>query len=270
MNEYLTLLGLVHEALWAAVLLGVMGGLIGVFVNARDLAFAVHGIAELTFAGGAAGLLLGFGVVQGSVLGALGAAGLIGLAGPRARLRNSLVAVLMPFGLGLGILFVSLYPGRASNKFGLLTGQVVAIGQSQLVDVAAFSAGVVLALLVMWRPLMFASIDPDVAAARGVPVRGLSIGFTLLLGAAVALSVQLIGALLVLALLVTPAAAARRITGRPVWLPALSAGFAVLSMVGGIALAVPYALPVSPFITTVSFVIYLLAWVVSRRHRQHR
>ena len=263
MAEYLELVALVQNALIAGALLGIMGGLIGVFVMARDMAFAVHGIAELTFAGAAAGLLFGIGVIPGSLLGAVAAGALIGLLGEKARNRNSIVAVLMPFGLGLGILFLALTPGRSANKFGLLTGQVVAVADAQVGVVAALTLGVILALLLMWRPLLFASVDAHVAASRGVPLRALSIGFMLLLAVSVAMAVQIIGALLVLALLVTPAAAALKLSSSPVVVPLLAMSFGVLSMVGGILLALPWAIPVSPFITSLSFMLYLAAWAIS-------
>jgi zinc/manganese transport system permease protein len=190
-------------------------------------------------------------------VGSLIAALLIGLLGTRARERNSIIGVLMPFGLGLGILFLSLYRGRAANKFGLLTGQIVAIDDTSLTALLATTALVVLALAVVWRPLMFASVDPDVALARGVPVRLLHLGFLMLLSCTVAISVQVVGALLVLALLCTPAAAAIRITSSPVWMPVLSVAFALTAMLGGILLALGTAIPISPYVTTVSFVIYL-------------
>ena len=120
----------------------------------------------------------------------------------------------MPFGLGLGVLFLALYKGRAANKFGLLTGQIVAVDTPQMSWLIATCAVVLVALAVLWRPLIFASVDPGVAAARGVPVRALSPVFTVVLGLAVAVSIQVVGALLVLALVVTPAAAAMRVTGR--------------------------------------------------------
>ena len=133
---------------------------------------------------------------------------------------------MMPFGLGLGILFLSLYEGRAANKFGLLTGQIVSVGTVQLQVLAVAAVVVMLALVAIWRPLTFASVDPDVAAARGVPVRALAIGFMLLLGVSVALSIQIVGALLVLALLITPAAAAMRVTSSPRLVVVLSVVFA--------------------------------------------
>jgi zinc/manganese transport system permease protein len=267
-SDYAELLALLHNSVIAGAVLGIVGGLVGVFVMTRDLAFAVHGISELSFAGAAAALLFGIGVVEGAVIGSLVAAAIIGLLGARARERNSITAVLMPFGLGLGILCLALTPGRTSNKFGLLTGQIVAVDDPRLGALALVSAIVVIGLLVIWRPLGFASADPEVAAARGIPVRGLSLGFMLLLGLAVAASIQVVGALLVLSILVTPAAAALRISSSPIAVPVLSMVFAVVSLVGGILLALGSSVPISPYVTTISFLIYLVCRLAGRRARK--
>ena len=252
-------------------MLGVTGGLIGVFVMARDLPFAVHAISELSFAGAAAGLLFGIGVVEGSLAGSLTAALLIGILGTRARDRNSIIAVLMPFGLGLGIVCLSLYSGRAANKFGLLTGQIVAVDNPRLVSLLIICGIVITGLLVIWRPLMFASVDAQVAQARGVHSVALSIAFMILLGMATAVSVQIVGALLVLSILVTPAAAALRVSASPVLVPVLSTLFALAATVGGIMLALGGSVPISPYITTISFLIYLAcrAWA-AHHNRQAR
>lgn len=263
-SDYAELLPLLRNSIIACIALGLVGGLIGVFVTMRDMAFAVHGISELSFAGAAAGLLLGIGVVPGSIAGSLLAALAIGALGSRARDRNSITAVLMPFGLGIGILCLSLYQGRAANKFGLLTGQIVAIDTPQITSLVVIVVLVVLALLVLWRPLLFASTDPDVAAARGVRTRLVSIAFMILLGLAVAVSVQIVGALLVLSLLVTPAAAARWITASPWKLCGLSVLFALTSSVGGVLLAAGSSVPISPFITTISFAIYVICRITGR------
>ncbi|KQV25884.1 metal ABC transporter permease [Yonghaparkia sp. Root332] len=262
---YAQLLGLVQNSIIAAAVLGVVGGLIGVFVMQRDMAFAVHGISELSFAGAAAALLLGVNVVAGSIVGSLIAAAIIGVLGARARERNSIIGVLMPFGLGLGILFLALYPGRSGNKFGLLTGQIISVDLPQLRLLLALSVVVLVALVIIWRPLAFDSLDPEVASARGVPGRTLSIVFMVLLGLTVAVSVQVIGALLVLALLVTPAAAALRVSASPVLVPLLSMVFGLVSAVGGILLALGGSLPISPYITTISFAIYLVCRLLERR-----
>jgi zinc/manganese transport system permease protein len=264
-ENYGELLALVQNSIIAAAVLGVVGGLIGVFVMQRDMAFAVHGISELSFAGAAGALLVGANVVAGSLVGSLIAALIIGLLGARARDRNSIIGVLMPFGLGLGILFLALYPGRSGNKFGLLTGQIVSVDFAQLGLLITIALVVLVALLAVWRPLSFDSLDPEVAEARGVPSRALSLGFMVLLGLTVAVSVQIIGALLVLALLVTPAAAALRVSTSAVLVPVLSMVFGLVSAVGGILLAIGGSLPISPYITTISFAIYLVCRLIGWR-----
>ena len=262
-SDYDMLLPLVTNSLIAGALLALIGGLVGVFVMNRELSFAVHGISELSFAGAAVFLLVGLDVVLGSVIGSLTAAAIIAFLGDRARDRNSIVAVLMPFGLGIGILALALYPGRAANKFGLLTGQIVAVDDPKLGAMVVISAIVLVSLAVMWRPLTFASLDGEVAAARGVKTSLLGIVFVMLLGLAVAAAVQIVGALLGLALLVTPAAAAIRLSASQFWVPVLSVGFALVAMVGGTLLALGGTLPISPYVTTISFTIYLIARLVA-------
>lgn len=266
--QYGEILALVSNSVWAGAILGLVGGLIGLFVMQRDMAFAVHGISELSFAGAAAALLIGADVVAGSLVGSLLAAALIGWLGARARDRNSIIGVLMPFGLGLGILFLSLYNGRAAGRFSLLTGQIVSVQSAQLGWLAAICGIVLVGLLLIWRPLRFDSLDPQAAAARGVPVVGVSFAFMLLLGLVVAVAVHIIGALLVMALVVTPAAAALRVATGPVAVPVLAAVFGVASAVGGILLAIMGTLPVSPYITTISFVIYLVCRAVGARRER--
>lgn len=266
--DYGDILALVSNSVIAGAVLGLVGGLVGVFVMQRDMAFAVHGISELSFAGAAAALLIGADVVTGSIVGSLVAAGLIGWLGARARDRNSIIGVLMPFGLGLGILFLSLYSGRSANRFSLLTGQIVSVQSSQLGWLIGISLVVLAGIIVIWRPLRFDSLDPQSAAARGVPTTLVSLAFMLLLGLIVAVSVHIIGALLVMALLVTPAAAAMRVASGPVAVPVLAATFGFVSAVGGILLAIAGTLPVSPYITTISFAIYVVCRLIGRRRER--
>lgn len=272
-EDYGELLVLMRNPIIAAIALGIVGGLIGTFVMQRDMAFAVHGISELSFAGAALALLLGGSIVMGSLAGAIVAALIIGVLGARARDRNSIVGVLMPFGLGLGILFLSLYEGRSANRFSLLTGQIVAVSDTDMWWLVGISAVVFIGLIVVWNPLRFDSTDPQSAEARGLPVQGLSLIFMLLLGAIVAAAVHIIGALLVMALLVTPAASAMRVAHGPLSVPLLSALFGLVSAAGGILLAIAGTLPVSPYITTISFAIYivcrLIAWRRGRAVHTH-
>lgn len=269
-QDYGELLALLSNSIIAGAVLGIVGGLIGVFIMQRDLAFAVHGVSELSFAGAAAALLFGGSVVAGSLGGALVAAILIGVLGAKARDRNSIVGVLMPFGLGLGILFLSLFEGRTANRFGLLTGQIVSVSNPDLSWLIGICLVVLIGMLVMWHPLRFDSLDAESAAARGVPTRAISLVFMVLLGLIVAVSVHIIGALLVMALLVTPAAAAMRLSAGPVAVPLLAALFGFTAAVGGILLALAGTLPVSPYITTISFLIYGICWLVQRTRSRVR
>ncbi|GAA1731226.1 metal ABC transporter permease [Microbacterium paludicola] len=269
-DDYGALLQLVGNSVVAGAVLGIVGGLIGVFIMQRDMAFAVHGVSELSFAGAAAALLFGGSVVVGSIAGAVAAAALIGLLGARARDRNSIVGVLMPFGLGLGILFLSLYEGRSANRFSLLTGQIVSVSSPDLGWLIGISVVVLVGLLLVWNPLRFDSLDGQSAEARGVPTSAVSLVFMLLLGLIVAVAVHIIGALLVMALLVTPAAAAMRVSHGPLGVPLLAALFGFVSAVGGILLAIAGTLPVSPYITTISFLIYVVCRAIAWRQDRAR
>ncbi len=263
-TDYALLLQLVLPSLLVALVLGVLGGLLSTVVIHRDSSFAVHGISELSFAGAAVFLLIGLDVVLGATVGSMLAALIIGISSTRSRSRNSMTAVLMPFGLGIGILALSLYPGRASSKFSLLTGSIVSIGDTKAITLLVISILILIALLFTWRRMLFASVDPQVAQARGVSLGIQSLIFMILLGLAIAVCIQVVGALLVLSLLVTPAAAAMRVTSSQFVGPLLAVLFAVTAAVGGMLLSLGSSLPVSPFITTVSFAIYIICFVIQK------
>ncbi|MCD2145576.1 metal ABC transporter permease [Gordonia paraffinivorans] len=254
----------VQHALLAMALLGLVGGLLGPLIVARQMSFAVHGASELSVTGAAAALLAGFSVNLGGVIGAVVAAAVFGWMGNKARERDSVIGVVMAFGLGIGVLFLALY-GRIGTGFALLTGQVVSVGVQGLVAIAITAAIVVAVLAVIYRPLLFASTDPRVAQARGVPVRTLSVVFAIVMGLACAQGVQIIGALLVMSLLITPGAAAARITANPVRALVLSVVFAEVAAIGGLLLSLAPKLPVSVFVTIISFVIYVACRIVGSR-----
>ena len=255
-DRYGELLQMLQNSIFAGAVLGLIGGFVGIFVMMRDHAFAVHGVSEMSFAGAALALLLGYDVVTGSMVGSIASALLIAFLGSKASNSNSVIGALMPFGLGLGILFLSLYQGRSANKFGLLTGQIVSVDADQL-HTMIIGAVVIISLLVMvWRPLSFSSLDPEVARAKGVPMRFLSLVFMVILGIAVALSV-------------TPAAAAMQVTASPVRTLILSVLFAEASIVGGILLALAGSLPISPYVTSISFLIYVVCRVIGGVKRRH-
>src|SRR6476620_3411224 len=165
----------VQQALLAAALLALVSGLIGPFIVMRQMSFAVHGSSELSLTGGAFALLTGLNVGAGALVGSALAAILFGILGQRARERDSAIGVVLAFGLGLAVLFIHLYPGRSGTSFALLTGQIVGVGYSGLALLVAVTVLVTGVLAVCYRPLLFATVDPEVAAGRGVPVRALGI-----------------------------------------------------------------------------------------------
>ena len=224
----------VQQALVAAALLALVAGLIGPFIVMRQMSFAVHGSSELSLTGAAFALLTGLNVGLGALVGSALAAVLFGILGQRARERDSAIGVVLAFGLGLAVLFIHLYPGRTGTSFALLTGQIVGVGYSGLALLAVVTVVVIVVLAVCYRPLLFSTVDPEVAAARGVPVRAMGIVFAALVGVVAAQGVQIVGALLVMSLLITPAAAAARVFVSPAATIAASVVFAEISAVGGI------------------------------------
>ena len=261
--------GFVQSSLVAGALLALVAGALGPLVVARRVSFAVHGTSELTFTGAAAALLVSASWVSaGALIGAVTAALVFGLLGLRERERDSVIGVVLAFGLGLGGLFLWLYPGRSSNQLSLLFGQIVAIGRDDVWLLASAVLAVLVVLALVWRPLLFASMDPEVALARGVPVRALSVVFACLVGVATGLAVPTVGALLVLALLITPAAAAAQLTANPVTAMLLATGFAEVAVIGGIILSLAPGAPISAYVTAIIFVIYLCSrWIGAARSR---
>ena len=260
--ELIHLLGypFAQNALIAGVLVAVVAGLVSRFVVARNMSFAVHALAEVGFTGSAGFMLIGLSPVLGLLTGSMVTALFIGGLGVRIRERDSVVGVIMAFGLGLGVLFISLYPRYASEAFAiLLTGAITTVTRGDLMILLAVAGVTLVGLGVMYRPLTFATVDPVVAEARGVRVRLVSILFLMMLAAAVAEAVQIVGVLMILTLLITPGATAERLTAQPGLATAASVGVALVSTIGGILLALVTNVPVSFFVTTIAFVCYLAA-----------
>jgi zinc/manganese transport system permease protein len=254
----------VQKALIACAVLGLVAGALAPLIVARGMAFAVHGTAELAFTGGAAALLIGVGVEIGAVAGAVIAGLVFGVLGLRHRERDSVIGVVLAFGLGLGVLLLALYSGRASNKFGLLTGSIVSVDSTNLAVLAVVAVLVIGTLTALYRPLLFASTDPDVALARGVPVRLLSLVFAVLIGLTTALAVPIVGAILVLSVMIAPGASAARVTANPVVATVLAVLFAELALVGGTVLSLAPGLPVSGYVAGIAFLCYVGCRVVGR------
>lgn len=259
------LLGLdfVQASLIACALLGALAGVMAPLVVLRQMSFSVHATSELALMGASAALLFGANVGFGAIAGAVVAALVLAALGLKGQ-QDSVVGVVMSFGMGLSVLFIHLYPGNSSRALALLTGQIVGVTGQDLWLLGATTALVCAAVIVCWRPLLFASADPEMAAACGVPVRAMAVTFAVLVGIASAQSVQIVGALLVMSLLITPGAAAAQVTANPKVAVALSVLFAEVSAVGGMVASLAPGVPVSVFVAFISFGIYLICRLVGR------
>jgi zinc/manganese transport system permease protein len=249
------------NALEAGTIVAVMAGVSGWFMTLRRQTFAGHTLAVIAFPGAAAAALAGLPAAVGYFgfcgLGALALARIGGLS-RSASSESAATGTLQAFALALGFLFVSLYHGILSDLDSLLFGTFLGITRDQVVALLAVAATAVALIALAARPLLFASIDPNVARASGVPTRLLGLGFLLVLGLSVAETSQVTGALLVFALLVTPAATAHQLTARP-WLGILlSVALALAVTWVGLTLAYFSVYPVGFYITSLSFGLYVL------------
>ena len=255
--------GFAQHALEAVFLVALSCGLIGPFVITRSMSFAVHGTSELAFTGAAAGLLVANNPLGGALVGAVVVAGLIGTLGRRVSERDSTIGVILAAGLGLGFYLIAFYQGFASEALNILFGNIFGVSSGQILLLAAIALVVAVVMSVIWRPLLFASVDPDVAQARGVRTGLLGIVFLFVLAITVTEAAQLVGTLLVLSLAITPAAAAQRLSANPVVVTAVSIGIAVFSAEGGLLLSFQFAsVKPSVLIVAVSFTCYVVARLV--------
>jgi zinc/manganese transport system permease protein len=254
------------NAFRAGTIVAVTAGALGWFMVLRRQAFAGHTLAVVSFPGAAAALLLGVSVTAG-YFGAAVAAAVVIAAVPRSlggRARSSesaIIGTVQAFALACGALFTSLYGGFLSGLLtSLLFGTFLGISASQVVSLLVATVLTLGVLALIARPLFFATVDPDVAEARGVPVRLLSTLFLILLGLAAAETSQITGALLVFALLVMPAATAQQITARPLasFLITIALGLAITWL--GLAFAYFSIYPVGFYITTFGFAAFVVTW----------
>jgi zinc/manganese transport system permease protein len=246
-----------RNALIGGSLVAVAAGLLGYFVITRQNAFAAHALAHIGFPGATGAILLGVPVTLGLAVFCVGGGLLIGLFGRRVADREMATGTILALATAVGVLFASLASANAGTTTSVLFGNLLAISETQLLVFAAFTAAVVGALAVLARPLVFASVDPAVAEARGVPVRALGLAFVVLLALTITMAVQVVGTLLLFALVVTPAATALRLTARPVRVAALAVAIALGSVWGGLVLSAMVDLPPSFFIVSLA----VLAWL---------
>jgi zinc/manganese transport system permease protein len=258
----------VRDAYLAGTFIAIACGLVGWFVVLRGQVFAGDALSHVAFTGAVAAAALGIDVRVGLFIGTIALAALIGGLGGRTSADDVTIGTVFSWMLGLGIFFVALAATSATGNESAITAAGALFGSIFGLDVAAarlaagIAIGAILALLLIARPLLFASVDVEVARARGVPVRALGIVFLLLLGVVAAEATQAVGALLLLGLIAAPAGAASRLTADP-WLGlALSATIAVGSMWAGLALSYQLpSLPPSSAVMLIAAGAYLLSWM---------
>src|ERR1051325_10217506 len=242
---------------WVAI----AAGLVGYFVVLRNQVFTADALGHVAFTGSLGGVLAGLNVLVSALASCIGVALAIGTLGGRGRGRDVAVGTVFAWVLGVGVLFLAIYTTAqsASGNLGVsvLFGSILSLQPFQVVGASLASMAASGVLLLVARPLLFLSVDPDVAIARGVPSRALLAIFLLLLAVTVAVAVQAVGALLIFDLLVTPAAAAQNLTARPYLGMALSALIAVAAVWAGLVVAYYFPYPASFLIPAVAFAAYL-------------
>jgi zinc/manganese transport system permease protein len=256
------------NAFRAGTIIAVASAVMGWFMVLRRQTFAGHTLALVGFPGAAGATLIGVSATYGYFAFCVGAA-LVIAAIPRAGAgsyghESAVTGTVQAFALACGFLFIALYKGFLNGVNALLFGTFLGITDGEVVGLLVVTVVVLVVLAVLGRPLLFVSVDPVVAEARGIPVRLVSTGFLILLGAAVAEASQITGTLLVFALLVMPAAAAQTLTARPVFSLVLTVVIAVLVTWVGLSAAYYSVYPIGFFVSTVAFVVYVAARGVGR------
>ena len=258
------------NALLAGTIVAILSAIVGWYMVLRRQTFAGHTLAVVGFPGAAGAALLGLSVTPGYLVACVAAALAIG-AIPRTRTgaaratESAIIGTIQAFALACGVLFVNLYHGFLDGVTALLFGSFLGITSSQVITLGVITAACLIVLGTLGRPLLFASIDGDVASARGLPVRVLNIAFLVLLGLAVAEVSEITGSLLVFALLVMPAAAAQRLTNRAATGLALSVSIAVGVTWTGLIAAYYLAYPVGFYLTSAGSLVYLAAILIERK-----
>src|SRR5208282_1661347 len=247
-----------QHAFEAGTLVAIVAGIVGYFVVLRRSAFAAHSLSHIGFAGAAGAVLVGVSPVVGLLL--FTSVGGIGMSvlGVRAANRDVQIGTVLSFMLGLGVLFISLYTGYATEAYSILFGEILGISEMDVLVTAVASIVILCVVVVVFRPLLFASLDEDVAEAKGLPLHMLGIVFMLLVALATSVAVQVVGVLLIFSLMVTPAAIAQRLAKRPWRALVLSVIIALAATWLGLFVAFYEPYPVSFFITSIVFILYLL------------
>lgn len=246
-----------RNALIVGTLVAITAGVVGYFVVLRGLSFAAHSLAHIGFAGATAAVFAGINPLYGLLAFTVVAGGVMGKLGERVRGRDVAIGIVLSFSLGLGALFLSLYTKYATQAFSILFGTILGVDRADVMQTVLLSIVCIGTIAWMYRPLLFSSVDPTVAQAKGVPVQLISIMFFLVLAIAVSIAVQVVGVLLIFTLILAPAATAQYLTAKPFNTLLLSVALGMFMTWAGIILAFYIAWPVSFFIASIAFVLYI-------------
>ncbi|MCI4348790.1 MAG: metal ABC transporter permease [Thermoplasmata archaeon] len=257
------------NAFEAGTLIAIIAGIVGYLVILRRSSFAAHALAHTGFAGAAGAVLVGTSPVFGLLLFTSFSGSAMAVLGKRATHRDMEIGTVLAFALGLGLLFINLYRGGvATATYSILFGEILGISADAVLGTFVAFLALLVVLALVYRPLLFSALDEDVAEAKGMPILGLNVIFMLLVAVAVSMAVQVVGVLLIFSLLVTPAAIAVRLSNRPRYAIGISVGVALAATWLGLFIAWYEPYPVSFFITSLVFGLYVLVrlgqWVLTR------
>ncbi len=255
----------VRTAFLGGTVCAALSAFVGYFVVLRKMAFAGHALGHIGFAGACAGVLLGWGALPGMLALNVVAATGMGILGERVQKSDLIIGMMLSFALGMGTLFLSLFKGYAGQATIILFGNIWSVSEAQVFDLMVLTGLSLLVLLAIFRPLLFSSLEPELAEAKGVPLRLVSVIFYILVAVAVALASQIVGVLLVFTLLIGPPATALRFC-RTVW-PGILLSLAIGVGVTWASLLLAYFTnwPVSFWAPSLLFAFYLLSAGVTYR-----
>ena len=265
-SNWLDILGtnFMRNAFIGGTLVALASGLIGYFVVIRRDAFAAHALAHIGFPGATGAVLIGAPVTLGLAVFCIAGGLAIGALGKRVDRREVATGTILAFATSLGVLFASLATRSTNTVTSVLFGNLLAISSDQLVTFAVFTVVLLIAVASIARPLLFASITPQVAEAKGLPVRALGIAFMVMLALVVTMAVQVVGTLLLFALVVSPAATAIAITARPSAVVAIGTAIGLGAVWVGLVASAMFNLPPSFPIVAIVFVGWLITLGITR------
>ena len=248
-----------QHAFESGTIVAIVAGVIGYFIILRRSSFAAHALSHIGFAGAAGAVLLGINPLFGLMVFTCGGGFAMATLGRKISERDVQIGTVLAFMLGLGVLFINLYSGYATEAYSLLFGEILGVSSTDVL--VTLIAGLLLLIVVacIYRPLLFTSLDEDVAEAKGIPTFWIGVLFMLLVAIATSIAVQVVGVLLIFALMVTPAAAAQQIARRPAQGIIISVLIALLATWFGLFVSFYLPYPVSFFITSSTFAIYVVA-----------